>query len=138
MHMLTPWNTLSSRSILWSLKKSSDLPIHAVPLLLPSQCLAEHCFLQSKPWRGMMEKQIEYLPKAPKFGKFEQCLFFSALFAVFQDASRLHTLKLHHGIRTWETGCLRVALKQRQLWIKEHKEHKLIAGVVGWREQGDS
>lgn len=53
-----------------------------VSLLLQSQCLAQHCSLQSRPSRGMMEKQTGCLPKAPKFGKSEQCL--SVLFSQLQ------------------------------------------------------
>ena len=59
------------------------------------------------------------------------------LSAVFQDASRLHALKLRHGTMTragsrMPQGSLEA--EQGQLWINEHNEHKLIASEW-WAEE---
>lgn len=59
------------------------------------------------------------------------------LFAVFQDSSRLCTLKVRHGIMTrvgsrMPQGSLEA--EQRRLWINEHDGHKLIASEW-WAEE---
>lgn len=61
----------------------------------------------------------------------------SALFAVFQDASRLHTLKLHHGTTTLTGSRMpqgSLEAEHKQLWINEHNKHKLIASEW-WAEE---
>lgn len=61
----------------------------------------------------------------------------TALSAVFQAASRLHALRLRHGILTQAGSRMprgSLEAEQRQLWINEFNGHKLTASER-WAEE---
>lgn len=87
----------------------------------------------------MTEKQMGVCPRHQSLGNLNSVCFIqpaTALFAVFQDASRLHTLKLRQGTMTQAGSRMpqgSLEAEQRQLWINEHNGHKLIPSE--WRAE---
>lgn len=140
MHILSPWNskfkmtpliTGKNLQICWYMQDHRSSEVDAWHSIVSFKAGPEGEWWKSKQavcprhWSLGYLNYVCFIQPATDFS------------AVFQDASRLHALKLHHGIMTrvgsrMPRGSLQA--EQRQLWINEQNGHKLIANKW-WAEE---